>query len=104
MYALAADKRKGNKQAAAELDALTAKMKLERAARAGRCARRGCLRQTQTSARRGRLIGRAARTGRTTRPAEWGWAPAHRAKTSERPSRSRGGDPEWMARALGRTF
>ena len=35
MYALAADKRKGNKQAAAELDALTAKMKLDRC-RAGR--------------------------------------------------------------------
>ena len=82
MYALAADKRKGNKQAAAELDALTAKMKLDRSARPAQVAmpaeasRGGC----QTPARRGRPTGLAARTGRTTRPAGWGWAPAPRAR------------------------
>jgi hypothetical protein len=102
MYALAVDKRKGNKQAAAELDALTAKMKLDRSAQVAvpvedpaadpnvgktRAADRP-RRSDRADDKTGRM-GLGARTPRETR---------------ERPSRSRGGDPEWMARALGRIF
>jgi hypothetical protein len=99
MYALAAAKRKGSKQAAAELDALTAKMKLERPAQSPTPAEASATTVVDTGKtpvadrprRSDDKIGRMGLGARTPR------------ETRERPSRSRGGDPEWMARALGRT-
>ena len=99
MYALAADKRKGNKQAAVELDALTAKMKLDQAARPAQVAMPvedpaavigtgkalSADRPRRADDKAGRM-GLGARVPRETR---------------ERPPRARGGDPEWIARALG---
>jgi hypothetical protein len=104
MYALAAAKRKGSKQAAAELDALTAKMKLERAARPAQVATPAEASATTVVdtgktpvADRGRRSDRADdKTGRM------GLGARTPRETRERPARSRGGDPEWMARALGR--
>lgn len=99
MYALASDKRKGNKQAAVELDALTAKMKLDASVRPAQVAMPAAVIGTgkTRSADRPRRVDRAddktGRMGLGARPPR---------ETRERPSRSRGGDPEWMARALGR--
>jgi len=102
MYALAADKRKGNKQAAAELDALTAKMKLDRPAQVAMPvedpAADSNVGKTRAADRTRRSDRAADKTGRMDLGAR---TPR---ETRERPSRSRGADPEWMARALGRAF
>ena len=106
MYALAAAKRKGNKQAAAELDALTARMKQDRSAaqpaqvvapveapaetvqvppNAERVRGANLTRSDRADDKTGRM-GLGARTSR------------------ERASRASGRDSEWLARALGRNF
>jgi hypothetical protein len=102
MYALAVDKRKGNKQAAAELDALTAKMKLDRSAQVAVPVEDpaadpnvGKTRAADRPRRSGRADDKTGRMGLGARTSR---------ENEERPSRSRGGDPDWMARALGRTF
>ena len=105
MYALAAAKRKGSKQAAAELDALTAKMKLDRSARPAQVAMPADA-PTTTVVDTGKtpVADRARRSGRADDKAgRMGLGARTPRETRERPSRSRGGDPEWMARALGRT-
>ena len=99
MYALAAAKRKGSKQAAAELDALTAKMKLDRSARPAQVAmpaeasatvavdtgKTQATKRTRRSDRTDDKTGRMGLGARTPR---------------ERPSRTPGRDPDWMRRAL----
>lgn len=103
MYALAAAKRKGSKQAAAELDALTAKMKLDRSARPAQVAapvdavapavagvdKTPGVDRPRRSDRADDKIGRMGLGARTPREAR------------ERPSRTSGRDSEWMRRALG---
>jgi len=103
MYALVAAKRKGSKQAAAELDALTAKMKLDRSARPAQVAMpaeasatmavdtgktRG-IDRTRRSDRPDDKIGRMGLGARTPR------------ESRDRPSRTSGRDSDWMRRALG---
>jgi len=102
MYALAAAKRKGNKQAAAELDALTAKMKLDASAQVATPADVSAAPAVDTGKTRAATPRRSERTDDKT--GRMGLGARTPSETRERPSRSRGGDPDWMARALGRTF
>lgn len=108
VYALTADKRKGSKQAAAELDALTAKMKRAGSARPAQVALPAAVvppdpateavkDQTADVPRRaaGRTDHKAGRMGLGARnPRE----------TRDQRSRPSGGGSDWMARALGRNF
>ena len=94
MYALVAAKRKGSKQAAAELDALKAKMKLDRSARPAQVAMPLEAPATVvTPARCRRTIGRGDRTGRTTKPGEWASAPVPRVNPASRLRALRGAIP-----------
>ena len=100
MYALDAAKRKGSKQAAAELAALTAKMKFDRSARPAQVAMpaeaatavavdTGKTRATERTRRADRGDDKTGRMGLGAREAR------------ERPSRTAGRDSDWMRRALG---
>jgi hypothetical protein len=103
MYALAAAKRKGSKQAAAELDALTAKMKLDRSAQPAQVAmpaEASATMAVDTGKTRG-----ADRTRRSDRGDDKNGRMGLGARTPresrERPSRVSGRDSDWMRRALG---
>lgn len=103
MYALAAAKSKGSKQAAAELDALKAKMKLDRSARPAQVAMpleapatvvdTGKVPANDRTRRSDRADDKAGRMGLGARtPREF----------REPPSRTSGRDPDWVTRALAR--
>jgi hypothetical protein len=103
LYALDAAKRKGSKQAAAELAALTAKMKLDRSARPPQVAMpaeaaatvavdSGKTRVTERTRRSDRGDDKNGRMGLGARTPREG---------RERPSRTAGRDSDWMRRALG---
>ena len=103
MYALAVAKRKGSKQAAAELAALTAKMKLDRSARPAQVAM-----PAEVSATMAVDTGKTQATGRTRRSdrgddksGRMGLGARTPRESRERPSRSAGRDSDWMRRALG---
>lgn len=102
MYALAAAKRKGSKQAAAELDALTAKMKLDRSARPAQVAM-----PAEAAATMAADTGKTRATGRTSRSdraddktGRMGLGARNPREPRERPSPSSGRDTDWMRRAL----
>jgi Protein of unknown function (DUF2865) len=104
MYALAAAKRKGSKQAAAELDALTAKMKLDRSARPAQVATPAEVSATAVvETGQTPVADRPRRSDRSDdKTGRMGLGARTPREPRERPARSRGGDPDWMARALGR--
>lgn len=103
MYALVAAKRTGSKQAAAELDALTAKMKLDRSARPALVATPAAAAATVVDTGKVPANDRARRSDRADdkagRMALGGRAPR---ESRERPSGTTGRDPDWMTRALAR--
>lgn len=99
MYALAAAKRKGSKQAAAELDALTAKMKLDRSALPAQVAS-PAVAPGQITPQAANLPRRSDRADDKTGRMALG---ARTPRVSREPrSRASGRDSDWMARALGR--
>lgn len=105
MYALAAGKRKGNKQAVADLDALTAKVKRDRSeARSAPVAMpvEASAETVQAPPNADRV--RVANPIRSDRADDKTGRMGLGARTSGRDSRASGRDSEWMARALGRNF
>ena len=102
MYALAVDKRKGNKQAAAELDALTAKMKLDASLRPAQVPMPADAPAAVNGTGNTRLADQPRRADDKT--GRMGLGARTPDGNRERPSRSRGADSEWMARALGRDY
>ena len=99
MYALVAAKRKGDKQAAVELDALTAKMKLDRPAQVAMPIEDPAADSTAGKVRAGDRPRGADRADDKT--GRMGLGARTPRETRERPSRTEGRDSEWMGRALG---
>ncbi len=106
VYALTADKRKGSKQAAAELDALTAKMKRAGSARPAQVALPAAVvpQDPATEAVKVQTSDVPRRAGRTDHKAGRMGLGARNRETRDQPSRPSGGNSDWMARALGRNF
>ena len=103
MYALAAAKRKGSKQAAAELDALTAKMKLDRSARPAQVAMPAEAPATVVDTGKVPANDRTRRSDRADDKAgRMGLGARTPRESREPPSRTSGRDPDWMTRALAR--
>jgi hypothetical protein len=102
MYALIAAKRTGSKQAAAELDALTAKMKLDRSALPAQVAIPA--EASATVAVDSGKTRATARTGRSDRADDktgrMGLGARTPREARERPSPTSGRDSDWMRRAL----
>ena len=103
MYALAAAKHKGSKQAAAELDALTAKMKLDRSVQPAQVAMPAEAPATVVDTGKVPANDRTRRSDRADDKAgRMGLGARTPRESRERPSGTPGRDPDWMTRALAR--